>query len=59
MADKFKMLDRIKSGDPRQKLVGELGISMRTLERIVTNEAEIRDTAVTVPDMSVPETKTN
>ena len=59
VADKFKMLDRIKSGDPRQKLVGELGISMRTLERIVTNEAEIRDTAVTVPDMSVPETKTN
>ena len=52
VADKLKMLDRIKSGEPRQKLVGELGISMRTLERIVANEAEIRETAATVPDMS-------
>ena len=52
IADKLKMLDRIKSGEPRQKLVGELGISMRTLERVVANEAEIRETAATIPDRS-------
>ena len=52
VADKVKMLDRIKSGEPRQKLVGEFGIAKRTLERIVTNEAEIRQTAATVPDTS-------
>ena len=52
VADKLKMLDRIKAGEPRQKLVAEMGISMRTLERIVANEAEIRDTAATIPDKS-------
>ena len=52
VADKLKMLDRVKSGEPRQKLVGEYEISMRTLERIVANEAEIRETAATIPDMS-------
>ena len=46
------MLDRIKAGEPRQKLVAEMGISMRTLERIVANEAEIRDTAATIQDKS-------
>ena len=52
VADKLKMLDRIKAGEPRQKLVAEMGISMRTLEKIVANEAEIRDTAATIPDKS-------
>ena len=52
VADKLKMLDRIKSGEQRQKIVGELGISMRTFERIVANEAEIRQRAATVPDRS-------
>ena len=52
VADKLKMLDRIKAREPRQKLVAEMGISMRTLKRIVANEAEIRDTAATIPDKS-------
>ena len=52
VADKLKMLDRIKAGEPRQKPVAEMGISMRTLERIVANEVEIRDTAATIPDKS-------
>ena len=52
VADKLKMLDKIKAGEPRQKLVAEMGISMRTLDRIVANEAEIRDTAATIPDKS-------
>ena len=51
VADKLKMLDRIKAEEPRQKLVAEMGISI-TLERIVANEAEIRDTAATIPDKS-------
>ena len=45
VADKLKMLDRIKAGESRQKLVAEMGIAMRTLERIVANEEEIRQTA--------------
>ena len=52
VADKLKMLDRIKAGEPRQNLVAEMGISMTTLETIVANEAKIRDTAATITDKS-------
>ena len=52
VADKLKMLDRIKAGESRQKLVAEMGIAMRTLERIVANEEEIRQTAASISDTS-------
>ena len=52
VADKLKMLDRIKAGESRQKLVAEMGIAMRTLERIVANEKEIRQTAASISDTS-------
>ena len=46
--EKLKLLDRIKSGEQRQKIVAETGISKRTLERIVANEAKIRESATDI-----------
>ena len=36
----------------RDKLVAELGIAMRTVERIVANEEDIRQTAANIADTS-------
>ena len=52
VADKLKMLDRIKAGESRQKLVAEMGIAMRTLERIIANEEEIHQTTASISDTS-------
>ena len=46
------MLDRIKAGEARQKLIGKLGIGMKTLERIVAKEEKIRELAATTTDTS-------
>ena len=45
---KFKFLDRIRSGEQRQKIVAETGISKRTLERVVANEAKIRESTTDI-----------
>ena len=52
LANKTKLLDRVKAGEPRQRLIGEAGISLRTLERIVSKESEIREAAATAPHPS-------
>ena len=52
IATKAKILDRVKAGENRQKLIGEFGICLRTLERIVAKESEIRESAATAPDTS-------
>ena len=52
MADKVKMLDRTNAGEARQKPIAEMGTGMRTLERIVAKESEIRETAATAQDAS-------
>ena len=52
------MLDRIKAGEARQKLIGKLGIGMKTLERIVAKEEKIRELAATTTDTSRKRKKT-
>ena len=47
LAEKTKVLDRVKAGRPRQRLIGEAGISLRNLERIVSKESEIREASAT------------
>ena len=46
--EKLKLLDRINSGAQRQKIVAETGISSGTRERIVANEAKIRESATEI-----------
>ena len=41
-------MGKIKSGEQRQKIVAETGISKRTLERIVANEAKIIESATEI-----------
>ena len=50
MQKKIKMLDRIKAGEARQKLIGKLGIGMKTLERIVAKKEKIRELAATTTE---------
>ena len=46
LAYRTKLLDRVKAGKPRQRLIREAGISLRTLERIVSKESKIREAAM-------------
>ena len=49
ISEKLALLDRIKNGEPRQRIVDEKGIGMKTLERWISNENEIRKEAVASP----------
>ena len=46
LAYRTKLLDRVKAGEPRQRLIREAGISLRTPERIVSKESKIREAAM-------------
>ena len=50
-ADKLKILDRLKNGETRQSIIKELGIGMRTIERLISNEKAIRHEAETLKDL--------
>ena len=43
------LLDRIKNGETRQRIVDEKGIGMRTLERWINNETQMRKEAESSP----------
>ena len=48
VVEKIKILDRMKSGEQRQKILAETGMSRKTLERMVTNEEKIRESATEI-----------
>ena len=50
-ANKLKILDRLKNGETRQSIIKELGIGMRTIERLISNEKAIRHEAETSTDL--------
>ena len=50
-ADKLKILDRLKNGETRHSIIKELGIGMRTIERLISNEKAIRHEAETSTDL--------
>ena len=52
IGEKIKILDRLKNGETRQSIVTEICIGMRTLERIVSSEAEIRKKSETAASLS-------
>ena len=49
ISEKLALLDRIKNGETRQRIVDEKGIGMRTLERWINNETQMRKEAESSP----------
>ena len=47
ISEKINLLDRMKEGESRQQIVQETGIGLRTIERMVASEADIRMSAAT------------
>ena len=42
-ANKIEIIDKVRGGEPRQAVINQHKISMRTLERILAKETEIRE----------------
>ena len=47
--EKIKILDRIKHGEPRQRIVKETGVGVRPIERWLSNEEQMRKEADSGP----------
>lgn len=50
-ANKLKIRDRLKNGETRYSIIKEIGIGMRTIERLISNEKTMRNEAETSTDL--------
>ena len=48
IADKVKILDRLKNGDKKEDIMKDYKIVQRTLQRIAKSEKEIRQDAISM-----------
>ena len=49
LADKIRILDRLKNGEKKETIMKETKIALRTLQRIVKSEDEIRKNSTAMP----------
>ena len=48
LADNLKILDRLKNGEKKEKIMSDFDIVLRTLQRIAKNESQIRQDSLTM-----------
>ena len=49
ISDKIKIIDRVKEGEKKETIMKETGIALRTLQRILKSEDEIRKDSIALP----------